>query len=55
VAFDRESGSVLSGGPIEQTIVVTDSNVAAGHLQLLVTNGFESQVWNVDPDGLRTD
>ena len=55
VAFDRETGSVLGGGPIEQTIVVTDSNVVGGHLQLLVTNGFEGQVWNVDPEGLRTD
>ena len=55
VAFDRANGSVLSGGPIEQTVVITDSTVVAGHLQLLVTNGFESQVWNVDPEGLRTD
>jgi outer membrane protein assembly factor BamB len=55
VAFDRATGAVVSGGPIEQTIVVTDTDVVDGHFQLLVTNGFEGQIWNLEPGGLRTD
>jgi outer membrane protein assembly factor BamB len=49
VAFDRRSGEVVGAGPIEQTIVITDSNVVDGRFQMLVTNGFEGQVWNLEP------
>lgn len=51
VAMDRRTGEIVSAGPIEQTIVVTDSNVVGGHFQLLVTNGFEGQVWNLEEGG----
>jgi outer membrane protein assembly factor BamB len=53
VALDRETGELLTAGPIERVIVVTDTDVVDEHFQLLVTNGLESQVWSVEPDGLR--
>jgi outer membrane protein assembly factor BamB len=50
VALDRVSGEVLSAGPIQRVVVVTDSDVLDGRLQLLVTNGLEAQVWTLATD-----